>query len=274
MLAPLARSLAPGGRLLAIQSYGRDAGLEIVQRLWPDENPFQVDRHELLAALRDRARPRRAQLHARRRAPTTRRIFRYHMHTLPSEIGDRIGTSTLFAAWNAAIYVNQIEDERLDAGDRQQRVPRGDAGRAAEARRALVQRRDLRRREPASMKRRRRPTSGQPVTLPRAPIADAELTRRIVDFARDASMEVTPDDERTDPGARSGARTRHRRLHGAHAEGDARGRREDGGSVQAAGLAACPHIVARRIAEPGSTAGRPASALARPGSTELLVDRG
>ena len=36
------------------------------------------------------------------------------MHTLPSEICDRIGTSTLFAAWNAAIYVNQIEDERLD----------------------------------------------------------------------------------------------------------------------------------------------------------------
>ena len=42
-------------------------------------------------------------------------VFRYEMHTLPSEIGDRIGTSTLFAAWNAAIYVNQIEDERLDA---------------------------------------------------------------------------------------------------------------------------------------------------------------
>ncbi|HEY8508826.1 MAG TPA: hypothetical protein VIL32_10740, partial [Steroidobacteraceae bacterium] len=42
-------------------------------------------------------------------------VFRYDMHTLPSEIGDRIGTSTLFAAWNAAIYVNQIEDERLDA---------------------------------------------------------------------------------------------------------------------------------------------------------------
>jgi hypothetical protein len=47
--------------------------------------------------------------------PDDKSIFRYHMHTLPSEIGDRIGTSTLFAAWNAAIYVNQIEDERLDA---------------------------------------------------------------------------------------------------------------------------------------------------------------
>jgi hypothetical protein len=36
------------------------------------------------------------------------------LHTMPSEIGDRIGSSTLFAAWNAAIYVSQIEDERLD----------------------------------------------------------------------------------------------------------------------------------------------------------------
>jgi hypothetical protein len=41
-------------------------------------------------------------------------LFRYEMHTLPSEIADRIGTSTLFAAWNAVIYVNQVEDERLD----------------------------------------------------------------------------------------------------------------------------------------------------------------
>jgi hypothetical protein len=45
--------------------------------------------------------------------PDEEAVFRYEMHTLPSEIGDRIGTSTLFAAWNAVIYVNQIEDERL-----------------------------------------------------------------------------------------------------------------------------------------------------------------
>ena len=35
------------------------------------------------------------------------------MHTLPNELAGSIGTSTLFAAWNAAIYVCQIEDERL-----------------------------------------------------------------------------------------------------------------------------------------------------------------
>ena len=52
VLAPLARALAPGGRLLAIQSAGRDPALEIIQKLWPGENPFQVDRHALLAALK------------------------------------------------------------------------------------------------------------------------------------------------------------------------------------------------------------------------------
>jgi hypothetical protein len=36
------------------------------------------------------------------------------MHTLPTEISEQsIGTSTLFAAWNAATYVAQIEDDRL-----------------------------------------------------------------------------------------------------------------------------------------------------------------
>ncbi|HZT50678.1 MAG TPA: hypothetical protein VFA22_02030, partial [Stellaceae bacterium] len=42
-----------------------------------------------------------------------RSLFRYSMHTLPSEISASIGTSTLFAAWNAAIYVAQIDDNRL-----------------------------------------------------------------------------------------------------------------------------------------------------------------
>jgi hypothetical protein len=113
VLAPLVRSLAPGGRLLAIQSYGHDPGLEIVQKLWPGENPFQVDRHQLIAALKlELGRDVRDYQFAA--MPDDKSIFRYEMHTLPSEIGDRIGTSTLFAAWNAAIYVNQVEDERLD----------------------------------------------------------------------------------------------------------------------------------------------------------------
>ncbi len=114
VLAPLSRSLAPGGRLLCIQSYGRDPGLEIIHRIWPNEQPFQADRHVLLKALK--AEIGKSQRDLNYNAYSDRRaIFRYDMHTLPTEIeGSTIGTSTLFAAWNAAIYVAQIEDARLE----------------------------------------------------------------------------------------------------------------------------------------------------------------
>ena len=114
VLAPLTRSLAMGGRLLAIQSHGGDPALEIIQKLWPAENPFAVDRHALLAALRTEL-GRDARDYTLTAPPDEKALFRYDMHTLPSEISNRIGTSTLYAAWNAAIYVNQIEDERLDS---------------------------------------------------------------------------------------------------------------------------------------------------------------
>ena len=113
VLAPLVRSLAPGGRMLAIQSYGRDPALEIIRKLWPGENPFKVDRHQLIVALKSEL-GRQAREFSLGVQSDDKAIFRYQMHTLPSEIGDRIGTSTLYAAWNAAIYVNQIDDERLD----------------------------------------------------------------------------------------------------------------------------------------------------------------
>jgi hypothetical protein len=35
------------------------------------------------------------------------------MEALPNEVTGTIGTSTAFAAWNAAVYVAQIEDDRL-----------------------------------------------------------------------------------------------------------------------------------------------------------------
>jgi hypothetical protein len=112
IVAPLARALRPGGRLLGIHSYGRDPGLEIVRKVWPGENPFQTSRHDMLRTVRVElgkdARHYNFNAYSDQRA-----VFRYEMHTLPTEIADSIGTSTLFAAWNAAVYVNQIDDERL-----------------------------------------------------------------------------------------------------------------------------------------------------------------
>jgi hypothetical protein len=119
VLAPLARSLAPGGRMIAIHSHGRDPGLEIVQRVWPGEDPFQTDRHQLLKETRTQLGADGRDLNFNAYADN-RSIFRYEMHTLPEEISEAIGTSTLLAAWNAAVYVAQIEDQRLAGvmGDR------------------------------------------------------------------------------------------------------------------------------------------------------------
>jgi hypothetical protein len=112
VVAPLARALAPGGRLIAIHSHGNDPGLEIIRRVWPGEDPFTTDRHALLRATKTELGSAGRDLNFGAYADA-RSLFRYDMHTLPSEISETIGTSTLFAAWNAAIYVAQIEDQRL-----------------------------------------------------------------------------------------------------------------------------------------------------------------
>ena len=115
VIAPLTRALAPGGRLIGIHSCGGDPALEIVQAVWPGEQPFETNRHDLLKATR-------AELGADARHynfnsyADARSLFRYDMHTLPGEIDSdnpSIGTSTLFAAWNNATYVAQVEDDRL-----------------------------------------------------------------------------------------------------------------------------------------------------------------
>ncbi|HWB47413.1 MAG TPA: hypothetical protein VG900_18430 [Hyphomicrobiaceae bacterium] len=114
VIAPLTRALRPGGRLLGIHSCGGDPGLEIIRKMWPDENPFQTNRHDLLRALRTEL-GRDARHYNFNAYADNRAVFRYDMHTLPTEIAASIGTSTLFAAWNAAVYVAQIDDERLAA---------------------------------------------------------------------------------------------------------------------------------------------------------------
>jgi len=112
VIGPLSRALGPGGRLLGIHSCGRDPGLEIVRKIWPDENPFATGRHDLLRAVRTEL-GKEAKHYNFNAYSDTRAVFRYDMHTLPTEIAESIGTSTLFAAWNAAVYVAQIDDERL-----------------------------------------------------------------------------------------------------------------------------------------------------------------
>ncbi len=116
VIAPLARALAPGGRLLGIHSCGGDPALEIVQKVWPGEQPFETTRQALLAATKTEL-GKSAHNFQFVSNSDSKALFRYDMHTLPGEIDEAsasIGTSTLLAAWNAATYVAQIEDQRLE----------------------------------------------------------------------------------------------------------------------------------------------------------------
>lgn len=115
IIGPLSRALAPGGRLVGVQSYGRDPGAEIIQRIWPDEPSFPHDRHSILRSLRKWLGGSAVGYHFHAQSDA-RAIFRYDFHALPMEMkpgGSDFSMSTLFGAWNAASYVGQIDDRRI-----------------------------------------------------------------------------------------------------------------------------------------------------------------
>ena len=114
VLAPLAGCLARRGRMVVFQSTGKDPGMDIIRSIWPDEDPFQTDRRHLLAELQARLRDSRPDLEYISETDADAE-FRYHLQYRPDEGSSSIGTSTLLAAWNAATYVAQIEDERIMA---------------------------------------------------------------------------------------------------------------------------------------------------------------
>ena len=113
VISPLLRALAPGGRMMVAQSAGNDPGEEIITAIWGEEKLFPVDRYALVEAVRDELGDEVVDfdLEVPRGGDA---LISYQMHTLPEEVGPSIGTSTLFAAWNAATYVAQIDDARIE----------------------------------------------------------------------------------------------------------------------------------------------------------------
>lgn len=99
--------------MVVVHSHGNDPGLEIIRGVWPDEDPFQTNRHVLADAARDHfVEPGDDELSFE---PITdeEAIIRYQLHAMPSDVQEHIGTSLIVAAWNAAAYVAQIDEERL-----------------------------------------------------------------------------------------------------------------------------------------------------------------
>jgi hypothetical protein len=113
VVAPLARALAPGGRMVVVHAHGDDPGLEIIRGVWPEEDPFQTNRHVLAEAARDHLVEPGDEDLVFEPATDDEAIIRYQLHAMPSEVQEHIGTSLIVAAWNAAAYVAQIDEGRL-----------------------------------------------------------------------------------------------------------------------------------------------------------------
>ncbi|MCB0033675.1 MAG: hypothetical protein KDE51_06645 [Anaerolineales bacterium] len=111
VLSPLAKALGKGGRMVVIQSTGYDPGMEIVRHIWPDENPFQTPRNDLIETMKQQLNDDQLLYSG---YTSEKSLFQYHLHTMPDMVESNIGTSILLAAWNAAVYVAQIEDERVE----------------------------------------------------------------------------------------------------------------------------------------------------------------
>ena len=114
VLAPLARALNPKGRLVVVQSTGHDPGMEIVRRIWPGDEPFATPRAMLMKELdRQLNGDGNGDEYHFENHDDASALFSYHLHAMPSEVTNRLSTSTALAAWNAAVYVAQIDDERV-----------------------------------------------------------------------------------------------------------------------------------------------------------------
>lgn len=129
VVSPLARALAPGGRLVGIHSRGHDPGMEIIRRVWPDEEPFQHGAADVVAEARRQMADTDLEFPMLEPGEA---LVRYEMHHMPSESAEHIGTSSVLATWNAAAYVAQIDEERLSEGMR--------SGAWEEATRAVMER--------------------------------------------------------------------------------------------------------------------------------------
>ena len=61
--------------------------MEIIQKVWPGDNPFIHDRHQIMKAVKQELGPAGRDLNFNAYADN-RSLFRYDMHTLPSEISE------------------------------------------------------------------------------------------------------------------------------------------------------------------------------------------
>ncbi len=102
-------ALASGGKLILVQASGNDSGSEIIQKIWPKDNPFPSLANDIITCLKDTLDEDILNKIILQQPET----FRYDLRALPNEIDNGIGTSLIFSSWNAATYVSQVNNENI-----------------------------------------------------------------------------------------------------------------------------------------------------------------
>ena len=109
VIKPMVNLLAPNGKMVAFHSYGNDPGLNAINQLWPDENPFPNKGHDMIQYMKSNlGNELNGKIHFREPE-----IFEYKLRSQPNEINSGIATSLVFSAWNACTYVAQISDQMV-----------------------------------------------------------------------------------------------------------------------------------------------------------------
>ena len=109
VIEPMIKALKPKGKLLTIHASGNDPTNEIIKKIWPKENPFPTLSDSIIKYLKtnlDKSLLNKIVF-------KDKKNIKCKLRTLPNEISGSIATSLVFSAWNASIYVNQMDDDKV-----------------------------------------------------------------------------------------------------------------------------------------------------------------
>ena len=109
VIEPMIRALKPKGKLLTIHAAGKDPANDIIKKIWPNEKPFPSSGNSIISYLKknlDKSLLKKLSFGEKRK-------IKCKLRALPNEISGSIATSLIFSAWNASIYVNQMDDEKV-----------------------------------------------------------------------------------------------------------------------------------------------------------------
>ena len=109
VIEPMIQALKPKGKLLTIHASGKDPANEIIRKIWPKEDPFPSLGNSIISYLKKNLDKELLS----NLSFGEKRIIKCKLRALPTEISEGIATSLVFSAWNASIYVNQMDDEKV-----------------------------------------------------------------------------------------------------------------------------------------------------------------